>query len=185
MQSGKFTLAIIAANILFFVISFALEYFFSFKSYLFFGLNPYFFEGMPWQLLSSFFMHGGVMHLAMNMAVLYQFGGILERAFGGIKFTLLYIVGGLLSGALCLIYICYAMSMGEIVNIVGASGAICVLLGVIAYFDERNAGGIFIAILIMSFAPMLMGINVAWYAHIAGFVVGYGFGMIQKKFRIL
>ena len=87
MQSGKFTLAIIAANILFFVISFALEYFFGFKSYLFFGLNPYFFEGMPWQLLSSFFMHGGVMHLAMNMAVLYQFGGILERAFGGIKFT--------------------------------------------------------------------------------------------------
>jgi len=77
------------------------------------------------------------------------------------------------------------MSMGEIVNIVGASGAICVLLGVIAYFDERNAGGIFVAILIMSFAPMLMGVNVAWYAHIAGFVVGYGFGMIQKKFRIL
>ena len=101
------------------------------------------------------------------------------------KFTLLYIAGGLLSGALCLIYIRYAMSMGEIVNIVGASGAICVLLGVIAYFDERNAGGIFVAILIMSFAPMLMGVNVAWYAHIAGFAVGYGFGMIQKKFRIL
>ena len=84
MRSGKFTLALIAANVLFFALSFALEEFLGFRSYLVFGLNPYFFEGMPWQLLSSFFMHGGIVHLAMNMAVLYQFGGILERAFGGI-----------------------------------------------------------------------------------------------------
>lgn len=185
MRSGKFALALIAANALFFSISFALEEFWGFRSYLAFGLNPYFFEGMPWQLLSSFFMHGGIAHLAMNMAVLYQFGGILERSMGGVKFTLLYIAGGLLTSALCLIYVRYALSRGELVNIVGASGAICVLLGFIACFDRRGAGGIFVAILLMSFAPMLMGINVAWYAHIAGFVVGCGFGLIQKRFRIL
>lgn len=104
---------------------------------------------------------------------------------GGVKFTLLYIAGGLLTSALCLIYVRYALSRGELVNIVGASGAICVLLGFIACFDRRGAGGIFVAILLMSFAPMLMGINVAWYAHIAGFAVGYGFGLIQKRFRIL
>lgn len=184
MRSGKFTLALIAANVLFFALSFALEEFWGFRSYLAFGLNPYFFEGMLWQLLSSFFMHGGIAHLAMNMAVLYQFGGILERSMGGVKFTLLYIAGGLLTSALCLIYVRYALSRGELVNIVGASGAICVLLGFIACFDRRGAGGIFVAILLMSFAPMLMGINVAWYAHIAGFAVGYGFGLIQKRFRI-
>ena len=39
-----------------------------------------------------------------------------------------------------------------------------------------------IVILLVSFAPLLMGVSVAWYAHLIGFGVGYLAGFL-KVFR--
>ena len=47
--------------------------------------------------------------------------------------------------------------------------------------DASSRKGLIIAILLMSFAPVAMGINVAWYAHIIGFALGY-FGV---KFKVI
>ena len=55
---------------------------------------------------------------------------------------------------------------------------------ILAYYDKRNAKGIFVAILLMSFAPLLVGLKVAWYAHILGFLVGYGYGFLKKRYGI-
>lgn len=127
-------------------------------------------------------MHGNLTHLLMNMAVLFQFGGLLERYFGGFKFTILYILGGILTSILSFIYIYYSFVFGNnIINLVGASGAISVLLGIMAFLDRSSAKGLLIAILLMSFVPLMMGVNVAWYAHIIGFAVGY----FAMKARIL
>ncbi|EOZ3946357.1 rhomboid family intramembrane serine protease [Campylobacter coli] len=35
--------------------------------------------------------------------------------------------------------------------------------------------------LLMSFAPLLMGVNVAWYGHIFGFICGYFLGKLRRK----
>lgn len=147
------------------------------------GLNLLFLDqGYLWQPLSSMFMHANLTHLAMNMAVLYQFGGVLERYYGGAKFAIFYLLGGILTSILSFIYIYYSFIYGEnIINLVGASGAISVLLGMVAFLDKGSAKGILIAVLLMSFLPLFMGLNVAWYAHLIGFGIGYSI----LRFKIL
>ena len=66
-------------------------------------------------------------------------------------------------------------------NLVGASGAICVLFGFMAYFMPMLRSGLFLGLLIMSFVPMLLGVQVAWYAHLFGFGVGFGAGFLKAK----
>ncbi|ASM40269.1 rhomboid family intramembrane serine protease [Campylobacter sp. RM12327] len=154
------------------------------KFSILFGLNSLcIYYGFYWQLVTSMFLHGSFMHLAMNMVVLYQFGSILERFLGGIKFMLIYLLGGIITNLLSLVYIWYnGYYKGIDINTIGASGAICVLLGFMAFIDKYNAKGLFIALILMSFAPLLMGINVAWYAHLLGFGIGYLSGKIVRKY---
>ncbi|AJC86273.1 rhomboid family intramembrane serine protease [Campylobacter sp. RM16704] len=144
------------------------------------GLNLFFLQGYYWQILSSIFMHGNWTHLILNMIVLFQFGSILEKYLKSFKFALLYLAGGILCSLLSVFYI-YLSFDGGFVNVVGASGAICVLMGFYAYLDKSATKGLIIAILLMSFVPIFMGINVAWYAHIFGFICGY----ILAKFGII
>jgi len=143
-----------------------------------FGLNRNFFTGFYWQLLTSMFMHGGIVHLAMNMAVLWRFGTFCEEWLGKGEYTLLYLLGGALTGVFCLAFV-----SGGNTNIVGASGAICVLLGFWASLhSKRQAGEIFVAILLMSILPIFLGVKVAWYAHLIGFGIGFGYGRIRYKY---
>jgi membrane associated rhomboid family serine protease len=138
---------------------------------VFFGLNRFFFEeGFWWQPLTSMFMHGGLLHLGMNMAVLYQFGTLMEKGLGVGRFLILYLVGGIITALLSIIFL-YSLGLNHV--LVGASGAISVLIGVMARHDEYNRKGLIVAILVISFAPLLMGMNIAWYAHLFGFGVGW------------
>lgn len=148
-----------------------------------FGLNLLFFEkGLFFQPLSTMFMHGNLTHLALNMIVLFQFGRILENYLGSFRFALLYLVGGVLCSLLSSIYVYFAFYyFGQNVNLIGASGAICVLMGYYAVLDKESTKGLIVAILLMSFAPLLMGVNVAWFAHIFGFICGFIFGKIRER----
>lgn len=139
-----------------------------------FGLNYYFlaFE-FYWQPLTTMFTHGGVFHIAMNMFILFQFGNLVEQAFGVKKFLFIYFVGGVLTSLAS-----YAFMVGFDLahNLVGASGAISVIMGLIALRDTYNRKGMIVWILLISFAPLLIGMPIAWYAHIFGFIIGWILG---------
>lgn len=47
-----------------------------------------------WQLISYMFMHGGFMHILMNMFMLWMFGMVVENVWGPKKFLLYYIICG-------------------------------------------------------------------------------------------
>lgn len=152
----------------------------SYRNFL--GLNILFFKGAYWQILSSMFIHGNLTHLILNMIVLFQFGRILENYLGSLRFALLYFVGGLMCSLLSALYVYFSFYyLNENVILVGASGAICVLMGYYAYLDKSSAKGLVVAILLMSFAPLLMGVNVVWYGHIFGFICGYFLAKIRRK----
>lgn len=53
--------------------------------------NPLF---QPFQLVTSFFMHAGFMHIFFNMLVLFMFGADAERTLGPKKFLFLYLSAG-------------------------------------------------------------------------------------------
>jgi membrane associated rhomboid family serine protease len=50
---------------------------------------------MPLQIVTHMFMHGGFMHLFLNMYALYMFGNILENVWGPKRFFIYYIICGL------------------------------------------------------------------------------------------
>ncbi|HEF1764725.1 TPA: rhomboid family intramembrane serine protease [Campylobacter jejuni] len=153
----------------------------SYDYYNILGLNILFFNGAYWQLLSSMFLHGNLTHLILNMIVLFQFGRMLETYLGALCFIFIYFIGGLLCSLLSVFYVYFDFKyFGENINVIGASGAICVLMGFYAVIDKNSTKGLIVAILLMSFVPLLMGVNVAWYGHIFGFMCGYILAKIKE-----
>src|SRR5262249_18657948 len=74
-----------------------------------------------WRLLSSAFVHIGLLHLLLNMYFLYAVGSIMEVVFGPIRYIGLYLTAALAGGA--------AVSLARTPGLVaGASGALCGLL---------------------------------------------------------
>ncbi len=142
------------------------------------GLNNLFLEYDLWyQPLSTMFAHGGELHLLMNMFVLYQFGNMIEKFRGKAYFILLYFVGGVLT-SLASFYFMHYFGLNH--NLVGASGAICVLMGYVALIDQSQRKGITTWIILISLAPLVIGLSIAWYAHFIGFAVGFGIGLIRR-----
>lgn len=137
-----------------------------------YGLNMLFVEqNYYWQPLTSIFMHASWTHLFMNMAVLFQFGMLLERELDAKgRYLLIYFVGGLITSLLSFLYISY---FDPEVNLVGASGALSVLFGWFALKDPHLRGGLIVSMLLISFVPLMMGMNIAWYAHLIGFGIGW------------
>ncbi len=162
---------LILANIIMFAIQNTVEH-----GILKYGLNIYFIKYELWyQPLSTMFVHGGIAHILMNMFVLYQFGNQIEEAIGKVRYLILYFIGGLLTSIGSFAYMHIS---GDWANLVGASGAISVIIGFIALRDKFNRKGLVIWILLISFAPLLLGLPIAWYAHIIGFIIGWLIGYI-------
>lgn len=176
MQNYKnltLTNGIIALTVLMYVVQINIQH-----GALLMGLNAYFIEGNLWyQPLSTMFTHGGIGHLGMNMFVLYQFGNLIETYRGKGQLFFLYFVGGILTS---LFSFAFMYSVGFNHNLIGASGAICVLLGYVALIDKRQRNGIITWVLLISVAPILIGLPVAWYAHFIGLAIGFILGFIRR-----
>lgn len=168
-----FTNIIIAITVLMYIVQLNIEY-----GTVKMGMNSLFTEyGLWWQPLSTMFAHGGELHLLMNMFVLYQFGNMIELYRGKTTLLSLYFIGGILT-SLGSYYFMQIMHLNH--NLVGASGAICVLLGYIALLDRSQRSGIITWIILISLAPLLIGLPIAWYAHFIGFAIGFIFGLIKR-----
>ena len=89
-------------------------------------------SGDWWRIITSGFMHYGLLHLAFNMYALYILGTMMEPAIGRVRFALIYFVG-LLGGSLG------ALIASPNALTAGASGAIFGLMGA-AILVLRNRG---------------------------------------------
>jgi len=152
-------------------------------------------------LLSSTFLHGGIMHLGGNMLFLWIFGDNIEQKFGKIKFLGIYLLWGILAGLMHI--------MGDPTSItpaVGASGAISGILGAYLVIFPRARIQTF---LMLGFFWRMMHIQARWFlpfwlvfqnllpffiggfgvagggvaylAHIGGFAVGLATGYLYRK----
>lgn len=80
-------------------------------------------DGEFWRLLTATFLHGGVMHLALNLFGLWGAGLVVNHLFGNLQFLLIYLGSALTGSALSLHF-----SAQHAVS-VGASGAVFGVLG--------------------------------------------------------
>jgi membrane associated rhomboid family serine protease len=136
---------------------------------------------MFWQVGTYMFLHSGIMHITLNMLMLWFFGPGIESAWGRRDFLRYYFITGI-GAALCSILAAF----GSATPIVGASGAIFGILVAYAMIYPETV------ILIFFFFPMrikhavllLAGINlfgalsspgsdIAYVAHLGGGLCGY------------
>ena len=144
-------------------------------------LGPYF---HVWQLVSYFFLHGGIEHIAFNMLGLVMFGSDLERVWGPRRYGIYLLISTIASG---LTQLAATYTSTEIYPTVGASGGIYGLL--LAYaltFPNRIITPLFppIPMRARTFAFVFAGIElfsgvtgtaagVAHFAHLGGMLGGF------------
>ena len=140
-------------------------------------------------IVTSMFLHGGLMHIAGNMLFLWIFGDNLEELFGHLGFLLFYLAAGI--GAGLAQYMAEPLSR---VPMVGASGAIAgVMGGYLLMFPKARVDmlvflGFFVTVVALP-AWIMLGLwfglqivsgamadtaagGVAYWAHAGGFLIG-------------
>lgn len=149
-------------------------------------------EQVPWEFWSSIvthaFLHGSAVHLVMNGVVFLSLGGLLANLLGTWRFVLLF----------CLTAAAGALTFAVITDtsgpLVGASGAVFGFFGILKRWEWRHirqhgapqrrfwgtiAG--LIAINVALYYVLPGGGQLAWEAHLGGFVAGFVLGDVLGR----
>jgi membrane associated rhomboid family serine protease len=202
------TWALIAANCIVFLLQLSLG---PFERLLFafqFGLVPArYFESTQLTLgdfvpfITMMFLHGGWLHLIINMWMLWLFGRTIEDRLGPGRFLLFYFVCGMSAAATDMI-----SRPDSIIPAVGASGAIA---GVLACYVRMFPSAKVLVVVPILFVPLFFAVpalvfvgiwfllqvlqatfqllmpseggGVAWWAHVGGFVGGLLLGPLMQR----
>ena len=141
--------------------------------------------GQWWRLVTAGFLHGGLLHIAMNSWVLFDLGAQVEEVYGGARLIVIYFlasVGGF-----------FASTLWTPALSVGASAGIFGLIGAMIALGTRNKGsalgtairGMYVrwAIYGLIFG-LLPGLHIDNAAHIGGLAAGYGIAYMAGTPRI-
>jgi membrane associated rhomboid family serine protease len=140
----------------------------------------------PFTIVTYMFLHGSWLHIISNMLFLWVFADNVEDAFGHAGFLFFYLLCGIAGGAVHTL-----VQPGSVVPLIGASGAVSgVLASYLLLYPRARVwilllmrlplripawavlGGWFILQLISLFIPTEDEMQVAWWAHIGGFLAG-------------
>jgi rhomboid protease GluP len=140
--------------------------------------TPYDWPGWGWwRLIMGTFLHGGLLHIGMNMFVLLDIAPVVEEVYGSARFLFLYVacaIGGSLSSTF--------FGKGPSV---GASGAILGLIGVLIAITTKRSGAqmqamrsrlISWVVTIFAFGFFVPGID-NW-GHFGGLATGFLLGKV-------
>jgi len=85
-----------------------------------------------WTLISANYLHGGILHILFNMIALYQIGPLVLREYGVGRFISLYTLGGVIG-----FLVSYLVGIRFTL---GASAAVCSLIGASLYYGKSRGG---------------------------------------------
>jgi rhomboid protease GluP len=112
-----------------------------------------FMQGEWWRLIMPVFLHGNLLHIAMNSWVLMDVGPLVEEVYGSARYLFLYILTGAVG---------FAASSVTGHFSVGASGALMGLIGLMLAITTRRGG---------AYMQMVRAQLIRWVAYI--FVIGF------------
>ena len=132
-------------------------------------------QGEWWRLLSAIFLHGGAMHIVMNMVSLYIVGRGTELYFSKAAYVAIYLLSGLIGAMASLYTHPFDVAMG-------ASGAIFGIFGALLGFflvhrdrlgaDAKRVFEDFVTIIVLNVALGFAMPSIDMSAHIGGFITG-------------
>lgn len=146
--------------------------------------------GRVWTLVTALFIHASTLHLFGNMLFLFVFGNTLEKMIGRNYHLLVFFVGGFTAFLLSLPFFSHDTGM------LGASAAIFTLAACVMLMKPLKFSWIFmmpqglVAIVYFVYNVAIVydpssfldyDANVAYIAHIVGFVVGVPFGIVWTE----
>lgn len=132
-------------------------------------------HGEWWRIVTGGFLHTGLLHLGMNMLVLWLLGSQLEPLLGRARFAALY-VACLVGGAFGVLLISPTSPT------IGASGAVFGLMGAAVVAQRRSGidvwrngiGGLVVVNLLFTFAVP----NISIGGHLGGLIAGVVIGAV-------
>ena len=141
-------------------------------------------QGEWWRIVTGAFLHGGLLHIALNMFALYQVGRFVESVTGPVRMLAIYLVAMVGSGIAVTFFQPDAPT-------VGASGAIFGLFGALVAIGLRlgRPGRALITqtlpIIIINLVFGFSVPNISNAGHIggllSGFVAGFALFMMQRR----
>ncbi len=130
--------------------------------------GPWVADGEWYRIITGAFLHGSILHIVLNMFVLWQLGTIIETSIGSIRFGLIYFVSVIWGSA-------GALVADPLIPTVGASGGVFGLFAALLILQWRMQGaispdlGLFLILnLVITFT--VPGISVG--GHVGGLVGG-------------
>jgi membrane associated rhomboid family serine protease len=173
MDTAQVTTTLIAINVVVFLVSLGVPDLDIRYGNLAQGLSPSFkvigvAQGEYYRLITSAFLHAGVMHILFNMFALAQIGPVLEHALGRARYLSLYLLSAL--GGSVAAYLLAPPAQPS----VGASGAIFGLFGAYYVVVRRLGGetGPIVVLLAINLVITFTVPNIDWRAHVGGLVTG-------------
>jgi len=136
-----------------------------------------------WTLVSANYLHGGILHIVFNMIALYQIGPLVLREYGANRLIGLYTLGGIF-GFLVSYFAGVRLTLG-------ASAAVCSLIGASLYYGKSRGGAYGQAIykqisgwvlMLFIFGFLVPGINNWGHGGgiVGGIILGYFLGYHER-----
>src|SRR4030043_91602 len=86
--------------------------------------------GRLWTLVSANYLHGSILHILFNMFALRQLGFLVIEEYGVYRMFVIYTLGGVIG--------CAVSYLAGVALTIGASAAICSLIGAVLYFGKSR-----------------------------------------------
>ena len=132
--------------------------------------------GEWWRLITPIFLHGGLLHIAMNTYALLQLGPLTEHVYGRDRFVVVYLLSGMTGFFASQIFGSFT---------VGASASLSGLIGLLLVYAYRHHGGTTFKQVMLQNAILLLIVSFAfpvvdWRAHLGGLAGGALFGLAVR-----
>jgi membrane associated rhomboid family serine protease len=143
-----------------------------------------------WRLLTALFLHYGILHLLFNLFALYVLGPPLEKAIGGIRFLVCYLVSGI--GSSAGVVLLTLLRLVHPAELVGASGCVMGVVGAWAGLllrhrhapnAKRRLSNIVLIIAVQTVFDIFTP-QVSMSAHLCGLVTGFLLGLLIAPRRL-
>jgi len=148
------------------------------------GAYPVFYLHRWWSLLAANYLHGGLLHIVFNMLAIRQLAPLVFREFGINRTIVIYTLGGVAGF--------FLSSLAGVRFTIGASAALCSLIGALLYYG-KSRGGVYGQTIYSQIGGWAIGIGLLGFlvpginnwghggGMLAGLVLGYLLGYKEKK----
>jgi membrane associated rhomboid family serine protease len=142
-------------------------------------------------IVVSLFLHGSIGHLLGNLLLLWIFGNNVEDGLGRLRYLAFYVIVGIVATTAYVV-----VNPTSTTTLVGASGAIAGVMGTyLVWFPRAPIRSLIVIVPVRLPAWVLLAFwfglqfftssdsQVAWVAHVAGFVFGVVAGVLLRNYR--